>query len=487
MRAKLPLLVVILLTVSGFLIYQRSRAIQRSPFPLGVAAAGMRYQELVDAEGRGEKLNLKCRPIASRFRICDADTDGPPGHILAAVNEQGRIAVLRMRFDDTTYKMRDLTSRMTNEWDEVGPRTTTSAEGQGDVLQWHSPDKRWSVKLLMRQSVPAPEWVLMRDETGIATSASRAVPALLVMAREGLVGDELLDALEKETPGSLLRAADTLSAAGRALAIRAATMPLCAPEPAIPVLPGSQAREALGEPAATIAEQAVALAFPGKHLSLGEAAYLVDSSGVAEQVSMTGLLGDDSGVRYVFALNYQSRADAVIRRARTFSTAGQCRAPSDLITVQLDSASETVTRATHAPVESEALSSRVTSALFHWTADGKSAIALEYLAQYGDDRFTGTIGWWALMPTDSMKVRSRLPLTIEKQLKDAKPLTGSFDYPTPEEGDEGPSGDRNDPGPLAGRRLDVITRRDGDTRTERVVIPSPLSGLPSGWAILSLF
>jgi hypothetical protein len=125
--------------------------------------------------------------------------------------------------------------------------------------------------------------------------------------------------------------------------------------------------------------------------------------------------------------------------------------------------------------------------VFSSTADGKTAITVEYVARYADDSFTGEVNWSAVMPIDSMTLRSRLPLSLAKQDTASHAVLATFEYVMPEEGGGGASGEPRDRGDLAGRRLSVATQRNGRSGNETIVVPSPVNGLASGWTILSLF
>ncbi|MDB4906023.1 MAG: hypothetical protein JWO05_807 [Gemmatimonadetes bacterium] len=475
---------VILAAAIGYWQYQ-SR--QRSPFKFGELRAGMPFSDIQDAQDRGEPLHIGCTPVSSDFRICDAEANGPYGHITTAVRD-GHVIAVQMLLYDSTPDVRTLAYRTTNEWDDVVNGYNNHTAGARDTIRYRTHNDRWSAEMLMRDTAFTPMLVTLRDEKKVAQVARRRVASLLVLARHGLADPADLAETERHTPGTLLAGADTLSYEGRRLALASSALPRCAPEPVLFMEVGETVRRELRPEEQLLLERSIPLVYPGHRLFLGTMAYLVDSAGAGEEIHIspiTRLTGTDA---FAYAISFKGRAAAVGQRARRAHGFGLCRAPAEIVLAHFDSAASAVTHVEHATLEHESLASDVTHISYVAEDDPDSPLRIWYSALYGNEDWYGDVSWISNMRPQDLRVLNQVPLALKKVNRGMNHLPGAIvGDPREVEArlvfmDELGSGVS-----MAGRRARAINSTPRGTRYGFIVMPSLVNGLPSGWTLLAMF
>ena len=467
--------------------YWQFESRQKSPFKFGELRAGMPFSDIQDAQDRGEPLHIGCSDVATDFRICDAEANGPYGHITTAVRN-GRVIALQMLLYDSTAEIRDLAYRMTNEWDDVVNGYHSHTAGTADSIRYRTKDDRWSAEMFMRDTAFTAGLVTLRDEKKVAEVATRRVASLLVLARHGLADPADLAEAERHAPGTLLAGADTLSADGRRLALASTALPRCAPEPVLFMEVGETVRRELRPQEQLILDRSIPLVYPGHRLFLGTMAYLVDSAGAGEEIHVSPIARLAGSDAYAFAISFKGRAAAVGQRARHAHGFGLCRAPAEIIIAHFDSATNSVTRADHATLEHESLASDVTQIRYVADDDLDSPLRIWYSALYGDEEWYGDVSWISNMRPADLKVLNQVPLALKKVNRGMGHLPGAIvGDPRETEARLVFMDDLGSGVSLAGRRARAINTTKRGTRYGVVVMPSLVNGLPSGWTLLAMF
>ena len=463
--------------------YERSA---RDPFAFGLLRAGRRFATVDDEIARYGPGRMSCDSIPGGFRVCRASTDGPPGRLVAVVDDRGFIVVLDQQVTDTTPKMEALTRDVVESWDSVATGSRDQEAVDGIVTRWVSSDRRWSATMVVNRSSKTAKDVMLIDEQALAHMDDHTLPALLVLARLGLVRETALDSVDRRAPGALGRASDSLASVGRPLARAAARLPLCAPEPAVNssggAEPGTDTADRLGPVGAEIARQAVAAVFPGHHLLLLDQAVLADDAGANEVVSVTAPVPTSDPSIWAFTLTWHARVAAVRAGAEHFG-APPCRAPAEIIVATVDTATNAVTAVRHAPLESDALASRASEARIIYDTDGSPELAVHWVGEYASADWYGEVEWLSVVTLDSLRTVGRRPYVMVRTDKQERTTAVQIGESVYREESEDPVKAYS----VAGKR--VVTVETGQGRPPRMtqlVMPTPIDGLPSGWLLMPL-
>ena len=123
--------------------------------------------------------------------------------MVAVVNDGGYVVVLDQQVTDTSPTMEALTRGVVESWDSVGTGSAEQQAPDGVVRRWASAAQRWSAPLVVNRGSKTAKDVMLTDEQALTHMDARALPALLVLARRGLVRETTLDSVEKRLPGAL--------------------------------------------------------------------------------------------------------------------------------------------------------------------------------------------------------------------------------------------------------------------------------------------
>lgn len=474
MRRSHVVVLVLALGAAGVLAYRLYRRAEDSPFAFGLERPGRKYTDVEREYTQNTKGQLSCTAIASGYRVCRGRTDGPEGEVAIVVDPRGRVVIYDQRVTELSAPTRQLTDDLVAAWNKVEEGTPVKRPGLARATRWVSENRNYSAMMVLHEKSPSLSEVVLTDERSLRAMDARTLPALLVMAREGLVGPEALDAAERKAPGSLSRAADVLAAGAKPLADAAAGLPHCGPQPALGIDPGMGRRRDIGDGPAAIMAQAVASVYPGMTLELRDSAYLVDPDGVPELIEVSNPVAMRNGTIYAFAVSFMGRAGAIMRSTQVFD-APTCRAPAEIIIARVDPRRRSVTRVEHFTADDEALASRI-PAMEVVADNGAQRLVAHTTTTYGAADWYGEVDWLDTTSPDSLRVLDRRPTTLAKMDREERLVAMTW----PADVASGDAGRR------ASRRLTAIEQRGAASRPQQVVIPAGIAGTPSGWTLLTI-
>jgi len=184
----------LVLAAGGVVAYQRYQRNQLSPFSLAEIRAGMPFATLDDQADRGEHRRFRCQTVEAEVRLCELETDGPPGTMRLALDGAGRAMIVQFRVADTTLKMRELARRIAAEWSLVDPRHPQRQRVDGtNVTEWKSADSFWSASMVNGALSTIPSEIVLVDERRLARTLGGSPPILSRLSQAGLIDAELLD------------------------------------------------------------------------------------------------------------------------------------------------------------------------------------------------------------------------------------------------------------------------------------------------------
>ncbi|HEX2781573.1 MAG TPA: hypothetical protein VHM30_18860 [Gemmatimonadaceae bacterium] len=474
MRRSHVVVLVLALGAAGVLAYRFYRRAEDSPFSFGMERPGRKYSDVEREYQQNTKGRLSCTAVAAGYRVCRGRTDGPAGDVAIVVNPAGRVVIYDQRVSESSAATRDLTQELTARWNEI--EQGTPVKRLGKATRWVSENRNYSALMVLHEQNSSLSEVVLTDERSLRSMDARTLPALLVLAREGLVGPEALDAAERRAPGSLSRAADALAEGAKPLADAAARLPRCGPQPALGIDPGMGRRRDIGDGPAAIMAQAVANVYPGLTLELRDSAYLVDKDGVPELIEVSNPVAMRNGTVYAFAVSFMGRAGAVLQSTQVFDTPS-CRAPAEIIIARVDPRRRTVTRTEHFTADDEGLASRI-SAMEIVAGDGAPRLVAHTTTTYGAADWYGEVDWLDTASPDSLRVLDRRPTTVAKMDRFERLTAMTW----PADAAAGDAAARR----RASTRLTAIEQRGPVSRPQQVVVPAGIDGTPSGWTLLTI-
>lgn len=184
----------LVLAAGGVVAYQRHQRNQLSPFSLSEIRAGMPFATLDDQADRGEHRRFSCRTVEAEVRLCELETDGPPGTMRLALDGAGRAMIVQFRVADTTLKMRELARQIAAEWSLVDPRHSQRPRADGtNVTEWKSADRSWSASMVNEALSTIPSVFVLVDERRLARTLGGSPPILSRLSQAGLIDAELVD------------------------------------------------------------------------------------------------------------------------------------------------------------------------------------------------------------------------------------------------------------------------------------------------------
>jgi hypothetical protein len=176
-----------------------------------------------------------------------------------------------------------------------------------------------------------------------------------------------------------------------------------------------RATDSLFEPAKIrLLEGALAKAYRGSRLVLGESAWLVDSSG-AERVRFGPIESEESAGIVALAVQYPGRQGTAALRLRGGRPEAFCRATAELLIVQ-SLPNGTLGHVHRIPIAEEAVASHISRIeIVAKNAAGDPAhIRIRYSTTHGTFRWMGSMDWEGVIAGDPPRLRSRAPLGFEQ-------------------------------------------------------------------------
>ncbi len=385
-----------------------------APFEIWQLRAGMPFADADELMLREEKHRFTCHTILGANRLCTVRVTGIHATLRALVDESDRIVVLRFHPDSASVLLREEGRKMAAEWNLVARGANELSDdvmGDSSVTRWRSGNRRWSASIRYGRLGNSPSIIAVADEQSVERIASSGPVARLVLQVNGLV-----DANELEYTAAVMRMANTPEVGDSSLTpgARRAGPPLalCEPLEADLPRPGSSTREALSPETASLFEAAVAAAYPGWRLIIGEGTWITDPSGRPELVDLRPANDDyASDSPRVFAVHLPARMEVSGARARDLRPEAHCRAPADIVIARhTPNGSYRDTR--RIAVDDEALATEVHE-IESVVPGSTSAIVLgvQYAGTYATERWWGAVTWAASIVADTANVQERVPIS----------------------------------------------------------------------------
>ena len=466
-RSALALLVV---AIAGWFGYSQYQASLLSPFRMWDTRAGKPFAAMDSEALHDTKRHFECVRVAGKVQQCEFAT-GVTGTMRVAVDGAGRVMIVQWRVADSSLKMKEEARRIATEWTQVESRKSVVQGVDGpSVTRWVTPDGAWSAYMSDFAQRGDEHSVVLVDERRLTRLADANAPAVLALASAGMLDGNQLRAAVAHSSVAMGAAARTAGERGRARALASARLPRCGFMSGDTIVAGDGMRRKYASNEPALLEEGIARAFPGFRLQLAQRAYLVDSVGAAEEVQV--LPPTTNGDRIAFAITYPRRVAAVNGRLRTFAdTAGQCRAPSEIVLARRDAATGHVVEATRSDVDADAMASDVTALAFGQGASGLTILVGKYRAFYGTADWLGEIDWDAvLVPSGgSLRITERVPTLVGRKGGDNTDVAGV------------PVVEATSP---AGQQIWIMSAT-ALTSSRMLVTPGP-GGLPSGWMLLDM-
>lgn len=458
--------------------YERA---QLSPFVMGTVRAGMPFT-VVDNEARQEMGHgFTCDPLGNRVRLCRLATDGPIGVLKILVDRSGRAAAIQFMVNDSSHRWVQKAREQAVEWNKVHKSEGRRSELVASVTRWATDDHRWSAELSRRED-ELPFEMVVTDVHRLERIADANPATLMRVANEGMIPPADLAGVEQYASAAINKAADSIAASARALGRTASSLPACPPMPADSIVPGDGLRRYMSAELAAVAEQTVAMAYPGNRLVIGESKmYLVDAAGGAEEIRLDPNAQRETDNLYAFAVTFPRRVTAADEAAEAFRPSARCRAPGEVLVAHLDPASRSVLQYTRVDIDPESLAGIIGALDFNPSAGMPPALIAMYRGIYGDSSWYGQVQWNALIAVDPLKVLRRAPRAVSRSDADGVVVGGALV----------PEGDNRDdvygfmaePGPST--RLSLLDLTNPLASRRHILLLAGPNGLASGWALVS--
>ena len=177
-------------------------------------------------------------------------------------------------------------------------------------------------------------------------------------------------------------------------------------------------RQSLGSSAAAVLELAIPRAYPGSRAVLGDALWIVDSTGKAERAEVQ--LGQVESLQDVvlFALSFPGRVTEASSRLEDGRSERFCRAASEVVFARRGDDSA-LAEAHRIVVDEEAIVSDITTLSFgspELTGEPPQ-IRLRHVGVYATDRWRGSVHWETIIDGDPPQPARRVPLTFGHRLR----------------------------------------------------------------------
>ena len=395
--------------------------IRKAPFVLWDFRAGMRFKAMDDIAYRQTRRRFVCEEPMDRTRLCELRTTGIRGVIKVFVDGSGRVVQLQFYPDGESPPMREEGRRLAATWNKVREGIADERGGPRDPItrtRWSSPDNRWGALMRYARPEKTPFDIQLMDRGRLANVAktSAIAPTILV-----------LNAVAEST--DVLPVLDDVSYALKSIQSgRAMDASYETPVPASDVLlprcervrlqlgtkTGSDPDSLSALAQIRLLEGALAKAYRGSRLVLGESAWLVDSGG-AERVRFGPIASDEAARIVAVAVHYPSRQSIAAVRLRGGRPEAFCRATAELLIVQSLPNGE-LGNVHRIPIAEEAVASHISRIeIVPKNAAGDPAhIRIRYATTHGTFRWMGSLDWEGVIAGDPPRLRSRVPLGFEQ-------------------------------------------------------------------------
>ena len=407
------------LLIAGWKVHGHIERGRRSPFALWDFRAGMPFGEIEAAALEQTKQRFTCRVPVPRSRLCELHVTGIPGRVRVLVDSLDRAAVVQFYPDSTSPVMREEGRKIAARWSLVrtGAAETPDAPGAGTTTRWSSIDGKWYSMMRYAAKATTPSVVHLADVAALKSILNSAPFAQLVLGLNDLVDSHSGDPQDLQ---SALAAAMYGSPNESLLPPGAtdASLPLCNAAPDMILEGGDMVRQSLGALNTALLELAIPRAYPGSRAVVGDAIWIVDSTGKAERAEIR--LGDvqswDDVV--VFALSFPGRVKEASVRLEEGPSDRFCRAAAEVLFARRGD-DGALAEAHRVVVDEEAIVSDITTLTFaapELTGE-PPRIQVRHVGVYATDRWRGSVHWQTSIEGDPPRPARRAPLTFGHRLR----------------------------------------------------------------------
>lgn len=408
-----------------------ARGWAKSPFALWGFRAGMPFAELDKHVFQRTQRHFGCQEILESARLCELRTVGIPGQFRVLVDDAGRIARLQFLPDSASPFMREEGHRIAAYWNQVrdGIGDASNAPGRSfSTTRWSSADKRWSALIRYGRLGRTPTDIQLIDRRRLSTIAlsTALAPVALVMnaaAESTDVGaaNDATYALRNIQSGQALDASyETPIPASEVL------VPACV-RARSPVNPQWSQKPNEAPAAEALIDSALAKAYSGSRLVIGDTTWLVGVEGKGERIRLAPVDGDESERVVAVAVQFGAREHSAITKLREGPAESYCRATADLLVAQAlpNGALGNVYRI---PIAEDAIVSQISQVhVVPQSPTDKAHIRLRYTTLYATLRWVASMSWEGIVDGDPPRLRSRAPLGFEQISDDASaPRAGTL-------------------------------------------------------------
>ena len=394
--------------------------LNKSPFVLWDFRAGMRFAALDDIAFRQTRRRFACHEPMRRARLCELHTAGIPGVIRVLVDDAGRVARLQFQPDTSSPVMREEGRRLAAVWNQVQPGSTDAerARDAASTTRWGTSDHRWAALMSYGRLGKTPFDIELTDRRRLKEVAKNSTLAPTVLVLNAVAEssdvvpmlDDVTYALRSIRSGRAMEASyETPVPASYVL------LPACE-RVRLQLGANTVVRDLSFSPAqATLLERATAKAYGGSRLVLGESAWLVDASELAERVRLEPSDGEESEGMLAVAVQYPSRAGIAMVRLRGGRPEAFCRATAEVLIVQAEPNGE-LRNVYRIPVGEDAVASHISRIeIVPRDAAGHAAqVRIRYSTTLGTYRWMGSVDWEGVIAGDPPRLLSRVPLGFEQ-------------------------------------------------------------------------
>jgi hypothetical protein len=410
-------LIAVVAVALGALVARRGGERVPAGFPLWRLRAGVPFSELERRAWLEQRRRFTCRPIIERHRLCEVPTSGlpttgVPGILRAVVDTADIVASIQFRVVIDSSRMvvqarrilddwrRDVES-LSAQWDSVAQAADLSRAD--DQRYWKTPDARASA-----WTVRDPIWdhtvaVTIADERALAAVRNSADLAPTVLRDVGFVpgGVDLRNRLQAGPPAVLGPAARRRDVAVCPAQFR---LPPATRDTAPNVIPSRM----------RLLESAVRIAYPGGQLVVSDDELSLVRDRIPERLIAEPSDNDQGLAVYAMQLPDRGRMAAV---ADVPGYAAQCRAPTELLLIKVDRASETPAETFRLVLDDEASTVQITDLTVHDDDEGNPVVSVEYEATYDTPEWRAQVAWTASVHVREPRVMTRTPVAVGKKTK----------------------------------------------------------------------
>jgi hypothetical protein len=393
--------------------------IRKPPFVLWDFRAGMRFGALDDEAFRQTRRRFGCQEPMQRARLCELRTAGIPGVIRVVVDGSGRVARLQFQPDGESPLMREEGRRLAATWnkvrlgigDERNPRDPSTT-------RWSSPDNRWGALMRYRRFGKTPFDVQLTESRRLAKVASTSPLAPTVLAMNGFTDSTDLPLNEDVSYvlKSIRLGREFDKSFETPVPVSDVLLPVCA---RVRLQLGAQQQSPTNELFAgetgAVLEQALAKTYTRSRLVIGEATWLVDSSGQGERILLGPIASDEAAGIIAVGVQHPALTQRAILKLRGGRPEAYCRASADVLVIEaLPNA--TLRNVHRIPIGEDAATSHISRLdVVPASAAGDQAhVRIRYTTTHGTYRWMGSVDWEGVIASDPPRLRGRVPLGFEQ-------------------------------------------------------------------------